>query len=339
MAERETSQTIDAAAAMWAAREDRAPLSSEDARALKAWLEGDPRRQGALLRARAVSLRSRAARALGEQYDPQAFETAPDKPAASRGFTRRRALVWSSAAAACLAVSALGASSLLAPEAHATDLGEVRLVPLKDGSTVMLNTELRVRVRYDQTHRFVKLVQGEADFRVVPADNREFVVQAGGQEFRTRNGSFRIRYIKGAPLDVLVYQGHVDASLPDAQRTVPVTIETNSRLVVEPDRMGARQLDIISHPVKPEVVTRELAWREGKIAFEGETLAAAAISFARYSPVSIVIEDPDLSQETVTGLFAANDPVGFSRAVAAAFGAEVMLRDQRVVLMRSSARD
>ncbi|MGH6978231.1 MAG: anti-sigma factor, partial [Brevundimonas sp.] len=70
MAERETSRSIDAAAAAWVAREDRTPLTSDEEAALNAWLRVDARNAGALLRARAVALRSESARALGGGYDP-----------------------------------------------------------------------------------------------------------------------------------------------------------------------------------------------------------------------------------------------------------------------------
>jgi transmembrane sensor len=69
--------------------------------------------------------------------------------------------------------------------------------------------------------------------------------------------------------------------------------------------------------------SRELAWREGKIAFEGERLDQAAAQFARYSRTRIAIPDPALAAEPVSGLFAAADPVGFSRAVAAIFDAKL----------------
>jgi transmembrane sensor len=88
-------------------------------------------------------------------------------------------------------------------------------------------------------------------------------------------------------------------------------------------------------PVPPDAVTRELAWREGKIAFEGQTLGQAAGSFARYSNMRIVIRDPDLAIEPISGLFAANDPLGFSRAVARIFDARVTQRDNVIILSHS----
>uniref|UniRef100_UPI00345C3240 DUF4880 domain-containing protein n=1 Tax=uncultured Caulobacter sp. TaxID=158749 RepID=UPI00345C3240 len=44
---RESSADIDAAAAAWAGRVDRGPLSDQDQAALEAWAAQDPRRAGA----------------------------------------------------------------------------------------------------------------------------------------------------------------------------------------------------------------------------------------------------------------------------------------------------
>jgi transmembrane sensor len=91
--------------------------------------------------------------------------------------------------------------------------------------------------------------------------------------------------------------------------------------------------------IAPEAVTRELAWREGKLAFEGETLKQAAETFARYSDTRIPIRDPDLAREPVTGLFAANDPVGFGRAIAHVFDARLAQDGDTIVLTRRAAAE
>jgi len=330
MAERETSRSIDAAAAAWVAREDRAPLTSDEEAALNAWLRADLRNAGALLRARAVALRSESARALGVGYDPVDFGAVASRP------SRRRMLAWGGGLAASVAGAATIGVVLQAPKAHATDRGEVRLVPLEDGSTVMLNTATRVTVKYDGDHREVRLVEGEADFNVVADRRRPFVVEADGRRFvATTGGGFRVRKLKGALLDILVHQGRVELASQAARNGGPVILETNTRLVLS-DALSAGSLSV-PQAVEPSVVTRDLAWRDGKIAFQGETLAQAAAAFGRYSDIRIVIQDPALAREPVTGLFAANDPVGFGRAVAGVFGVAVEERDGTVIVGAPSA--
>lgn len=331
MAERETSRDIDAAAAAWVAREDRAPLTSAEEAALDAWLHADARNPGALLRARAVALKSESARALGAAYDPADFGGVTPAP------SRRRVLAWGGGMAASLAGAAAVGMALRAPKAHATDRGEVRLVPLDDGSTVVLNTATRVTVRYDGDHREVRLVEGEADFNVLADARRPFVVQADDRSLVvTAVGGFRVRKLKDAPLDILVHQGRVAIAPQGAGAGRPVVLETNTRLVLS---QGAPAAGAPSQPqaVEPGAVTRELAWRDGKIAFQGETLAQAAAAFGRYSDVRIVIEDPALAREPVTGLFSTNDPVGFGRAVGGLFDVAVEERGGAVIVGAASS--
>lgn len=332
MAERETSRGIDADAAAWVAREDRAALSSAEQKVLAEWLAGDPRRAGALLRARAIALRSQSARALGKRYDPVDFGGDPSGLVASR----RRILTWGGGLAASMATVAVVGATLRAPQAHATERGEIRLVPLADGSTVMLNTATRVKVKYDDGHRRVRLMEGEADFTVLADRGRPFVVEVGRRRFTaTAGGAFRVRKLGDGPVDILVHQGRVEVE-PTKAAGRAVVMGANTRLSVSASEPTIR-IAVVPQIIPPGDVTRDLAWRQGKIAFEGQTLAQAAAAFARYSDTRIVIADPALARETITGLFAANDPAGFGRAVAGVFGAPVTTRDNAVVVGRAPA--
>ena len=49
------------------------------------------------------------------------------------------------------------------------------------------------------------------------------------------------------------------------------------------------------------------------------TLAEAARAFSRYSDIRILVS-ADVENQTVTGLFVANDPVGFAKAAALSLG-------------------
>lgn len=49
----------------------------------------------------------------------------------------------------------------------------------------------------------------------------------------------------------------------------------------------------------------------------------AVRAFDRYGRWRIVIASPELARQQITGLFKADDPVGFAHAVAASFGGDV----------------
>ncbi len=70
--QRESPNEIDDAAAAWAARLDGGPLSAEEAAALEAWTQADPRHAGALARAQAVLAQFDALGAAGYRVHVQA---------------------------------------------------------------------------------------------------------------------------------------------------------------------------------------------------------------------------------------------------------------------------
>ncbi len=166
-------------------------------------------------------------------------------------------------------------------------------------------------------------------------EKRPFVVEVNGRppEHCRRRGSGSASWTPD-PVDVLVNQGEVDVSAAALTRLAnPVALR--GQYAADPvqwsrtRRSGSRR----------STVTRELAWREGKLAFEGETLKQAADTFARYSQTRIVRSTTRaLAREPVTGLFAANDPVGFSRAIARVFDARLEQQGDSVVLTRAAAR-
>lgn len=138
-AEDEAARSADDEAIAWALRAHDQGLDPHDP-ALAAWLSEAPSRRGALLRAQAaLSLMDRA-RVLGGADDPDL--------AAGRIPTRRVALA---AAAAGVVVAAGGALAIAAGgRRYRTALGEVRSVPLADGSTAVINTRSVLEVAMQQ---------------------------------------------------------------------------------------------------------------------------------------------------------------------------------------------
>ena len=335
MAEPDTSRDIDQAASNWAARLDREPLTPREEEALRAWLGGDLRRKGALLRAQAMSLMSESAQALGPHFDPARFE-APNRSRFA-GLSRRQALSWAGGGAAVASLAAWGVSMPAAGAVISTARGEIRLAPLKDGSTVLLNTQSRIRVKYNRGQRLVVLLKGEAYFAVARDEARPFIVEVAGRRIRASQAAFRVRKFDADPIDVLVNEGQVDVAAPKLMDFAgSVTLAANTRLVLS-DSLVERPAAEHPQAVGPEAVTRELAWREGKLAFEGESLRQAADAFGRYNAAQIQILDSALAREPVTGLFAANDPVGFSRTIASVFDARFEQDGSRLILSRDGA--
>jgi transmembrane sensor len=237
---------------------------------------------------------------------------------APTGGLGRRELLWGAAAAASVAAVGVLTYAYLMPTYYRTTRGEVRLTPLSDGSTITLNTASVVAVRYTPLTRDVRLIEGEALFDVAKDSSRPFVVSAGGSRVRAVGTSFSVRRVGVEPTQVLVQEGIVDLFGGGPADDVPIRLPANTRGIAfdKPGPSGSA----IKIALDPADVARRLAWRQGKIALEGITLAQAAAEFARYSETRIIIDDPSVARLTTTGLFSAHDPAGFARAAALTFG-------------------
>jgi transmembrane sensor len=344
---RETSRQIDHDAAHWAVRTDRG-LSAEEEAELGDWLAADPRRHGAFMRMRAIAIHSERAKALGAGFDADAFKAGKDgaglnvaPPAAADPIASndddesqagrlmpRRRFVWGGGAIAA-SVVLLAASLTLIPrgQTYETRLGESRVVTLPDGSVMTLNTDTNVNVRFSDAERLIELDHGEALFDVAHNKVRPFVVLTDGARVRAVGTSFTVKKLDGEPLAVMVSDGTVELTRPTIQK--PVRIAANNTVTV-----GARSTAPKPVSISREEVVRETAWKAGRIAFEGESLSEASAEFARYSEIRIVVDDPTVGREEITGLFASNDPVSFAKAAALSLGLKAEVGNGEVRLTR-----
>jgi transmembrane sensor len=175
-------------------------------------------------------------------------------------------------------------------------------VVLADGSVVFLNTNTKIRVRFTDKLRDIALLQGEAQFDVAKNKTRPFIVSAGDTRVRAVGTSFTVTVLPKRPIQVLVKEGVVELQRANATTAIPVRASANVQAIA---------------PEGAPIVT--LAVPEQEMVHE----------FARYSEVRIVV-DPAVSDRTITGLFASNDPVAFAKAAAAVLKLNVEVRGDEV---------
>jgi transmembrane sensor len=291
---------IDDSAAQWAARVDRGPLKPTEMRLLDDWLNADQRHLGAYAKACAVLASFDKAQALGPTYKPETFEP-------RRFMLTRRGLMRAGGATIAASIVGVAGLSLLRPERQiSTAVGELRRLPLKDGSILTLNTRTRVAIDFSRSQRGIHLEDGEAMFDV-PREQRPFVIDAGMARCSTTAGRFAIRCTDGGT-QVLVQGGVVQAALEDG--SAPMMVSAN---MVASNRPGQ---PFVLEPISPAEIQRRLAWQEGMIAFEGDTLEHAALEFARYSGTRIIVDDPAVGRRRIVGWFSVTNPAGFARSIA-----------------------
>lgn len=317
MSIQETARSIADQAAEWATQIDLRQIDPDTHEPLRSWLDGDPRRRGALLRAEA---------ALSFIDRSRALAGVVPKPRPRPIWVRRKWLF----ASAALAASFIGLSLwVTAPHSYETTIGEIRQVPLSDGSLVAINTQSAVEVDMKPSLREVMLTRGEAWFKVAHDERRPFVVSAGRIRIRAVGTAFSVRrHDDGA--DVQVTEGVVE-TWTTGEEDRKVRVAAGSKAFVaeyEPPKTTEA----------PAEIERSLAWRDGQIALEGETLDQAVAQFNRYNLKKLVIADADLAQEKLVGQFRATEPNTFAEAIVTTLGATIKQSGDTIQLSRVRPR-
>jgi transmembrane sensor len=338
-------EPISERAARWAVRSLADSFGPDEQRDLASWLEADPRHLGAYVRARAQwadldRLAALQGPARFAREDAPAARATPPQPwidatnKQSR-FSRRRVLGAGLAVATLAGVSLAGLMLRARATRYTSGIGEIRRIALDDGSTMVLNTTTEVTVEFSKRQRTLRLIRGEAFFEVAHDKARPFVVQANDIGVRAVGTAFAVR-LEASRLDVTVTEGvvevtdsaHVSAantlvsSLPMLQH-----VAANERIVI----IGSRAPAV--RPVAPSESDRELAWREGMVSFDGESLQTAVAEINRHNRRHIIIDDATLAAMPVVGVFQATDLDGFSAAAASALKATAV-RDGNVIRLQ-----
>jgi transmembrane sensor len=298
---------IEEEAAAWLVRMEAGAWTDQDEASLQQWLRADPRYPGILLQLQAI----------WSTLSPPSDEIRETARSSHRPAMTRRTVMAGGGAA--LAASLAGIVYLASGTRYTTEVGEIRRVPLADGSFASINTASSIDIDLSGKSRDVRLVRGEAWFQVAKDPARPFIVEAGRIRAQAVGTAFSVRrHDNGA--DVLVTEGIVDAWADGAEGH-------RIRLRAGDSAFIADNAAIQPQPALPSSVDRALAWRGGKIDLVDQTLRAAAADFNRYNQRRIVILDPQVGAETFDGVFGTNDPEGFAITVAKNLSVPVDLSD------------
>jgi transmembrane sensor len=280
--------TLDEAAD-WHFRRDEGRFGPEDEAALEAWLAASPEHRSAYAEVRST-------------WDDLAGIPRPAIAAsASRPHAGARPITGIFALAACVAVAiGLGAAFDLPTRIRAdaySATGETRTVRLDDGSSVELNSASAISIAYSPTRRTIRLLQGEAAFKVAKDPDRPFVVEANGGATQALGTVFVIRDF-GEETTVTVLESRVAVSYPAGE--AELDLSPGETVAYSSKGLGpARKVD----------ADAETAWRRGKLIFVDRPLGSVVDELNRYHVGRIVITDPSIRNLRVSGVFATGDPI------------------------------
>jgi len=293
-------------AARFVARMDGENWGEADEAELQLWLDGGAGREGLLLQVHAAWV---AATPVAQE---EIVEEAPAAPA----FWRRRGFLGAMAASVAAVVGA--GRWLDARSSFATRVGEIRRVPLADGSVMTINSGSELTVRMAKGSREIEIAQGEAWFDVAKDAARPFTVAAGKVRARAVGTAFSVR------------RRETVESWSEEDESLRLRLVAGERALLSDTAVVHHESD------RASAVDRSLAWRSGMIDLNGTSLSEAADEFNRYNQRQIIIADPVVADEQFDGLFRINDPQGFAEAVKASLNVGIDESDPRVIRLVKS---
>lgn len=217
---------------------------------------------------------------------------------------------------------------------------------LADGSVVELNRGASLEVRFTSTERRVRLVAGEAQFKVAKNPQRPFVVTAGGVSVRAVGTAFNVR-LGGGDVEVLVTEGAVRVNPPapaPAAKATEAPLPAPATLESEP-LVTAGQRTVVSlapQPTAPAVVpvtaddlARLLAWQPQLLDFSSAPLSRVVTEFNRRNHLQIVVADEALGRMPIVASFRSDNIDGFLRLLEITANVKAEHEgDNRIVLRR-----
>ncbi|MET0322591.1 MAG: FecR domain-containing protein [Duganella sp.] len=312
------SSDPDQQALDWFARRERA-LSPEEEQQFDAWLRADPAHGAALARwhgdwARLDALPdagiARLRRQLAADKAAMASPAIPASPG-RRHWLAGLAAFAPRAALATVAVSAAGGGLLawrrwqqqpLYAADFRTARGQQQDVTLPDGSVLRLDTDTRVAVALYRERREVRLLNGQAVFRVQGDAARPFDVLAGAVRVTVVGTRFSVRHtpdIAGASdVQVAVEEGRVRVARASATATdgaPTIELGAGQRIAADADGQCGDISQVAAAGIAP--------WRDGRLTFDNAPLAQVLAEFGRYGGTGLRVTDPAVAALRVTGTF------------------------------------
>lgn len=305
------SDRFDEAAA-WALRH---PLDQDEQAALDRWLALDPQHPGALLRAMAgLSLIDAA--------------SVPEVDRIRVAWPRRRVIAGMASALAASLAGVIGWRGFMA-ERVSTARGEIRRLPLSDGSIATIDTDSALSLAFAGDSRRISLDHGQAWFQVAKDHTRPFLVDAGIAQARAIGTAFSVERRQDG-VDVAVTEGVV-AVWPSRAHGDVTILEAGQFARFRPGSTA---------PITgtaPAAIARTLAWRSGEISLENETVAAAVARFNRYNLRQVVLVDPAVGDERLIGLFQIDRPEDFAATLAATLDVTVTTTPDEIRLAKKTS--
>ena len=293
-------------AAEWIARLNSDDVSDDDRARFKTWRGAHP------LHARVYEELSdtwHQFTAAGPLVRAVSFAQSMNEAAVARPSRRRWILAAAGAAVVVALIGGLFIERIASETMFKTTVGEHATIALPDGSTLELNSNSRARVDFSEASRVIYLEEGEAFFKVAHDVHRPFWVVGGGSWVRAVGTEFNV-YLRASSVEVTVSEGTVKVGTSERLAGSAPSDDVLSKIPASVLTVG-QQADLrgtatATRKLSQVELARSMAWRDGMLYFENQSLSDVIAELGRYTKVQLVVDDDKLRQLKVGGTFQAN---------------------------------
>ena len=180
---------------------------------------------------------------------------------------------------------------------YATVVGEQATIALDDGSSVVLNTDSEISVRYTEDVRALTLVKGEAFFDVASDKERPFSIDVGD------------RYVTAIGTEFNVYRTSGKTTVAVVEGTVAIHASEELALDANAELLNSGYVGTFEQS-DPEVITFAApniedfhSWRIGIVRFDDVSLRRLIEEYNRYNTRKIRIADDFLGEQRIGGVY------------------------------------
>lgn len=220
-----------------------------------------------------------------------------------------------------------------------TSVGEHSRVNLPDGSSLVLNTNSRIQVKYSDDARLFFLERGEVHIDVAHDKSRPLSVIAGDKVVQAVGTAFNVQIFDDREIELIVTDGKVlvaehnsEQSFDDIdQKPLPITslaISKGEKIVLGTKGQKVQKIEAAE-------IEASLSWRHGNLVFRGETLKEALSEISRYTDVKFEIEDDSVGDIRIAGMFKVGDVKGLLLTLEQNFHIDHRKLDGNRVILKS----
>lgn len=184
-----------------------------------------------------------------------------------------------------------------------TPVRKMSHILLSDSSSIQLDADSALTVRYSKNARVIELSRGRALFRVTANPNRPFIVIAAGRTVTAIGTTFSVDLRKSG-IQVGLAEGRVRAtnqrSDQAGRKAALRAVDMSSGEVLFAD-------DDDSWTVAKRSPSELLAWTAGRLLFSDERISDIVAEVNRYSTTRIVISDASVGDRRLSAVLRAGD--------------------------------